>query len=439
MAGKKQDVNEPQGDAVETYLHDAHKRPILPSANESSNVHETEPPAVYEIDPHDIPRLRWYQKGDDTVKVPTFTIHQHEAVNPLRILKATLADTRNDPVQLDLFEQPEADRRRLRIEDVYAYNHTMQWINRMIAGDSLLVMNALLRHERLAGQVQCIYMDPPYGIKFGSNFMPTIHKRDVKDGKDEDLTREVQMVTAFRDTWKWGIHSYLSYLRDRLILMRELLAPTGSIFVQISMENVHRVRLLLDEVFGADNCVSMITYATTSGNESGTLDRAGDYLLRYAKDREKVKYHDLFKEKVFGGESSSAYKRVELADGTRMTISDWEKAHGRSLEDPRKEKCRAYALDNLTSQGKASVPQPFEFRGETYFPGSANHWKPNYPEGMRRLAEANRIDVGKPTIGYIRYFDDFPYIPLSNQWGTRLGRTSSAPKGRFTSSKPRRR
>ena len=277
--GKKAKVNEPQGDAADTYTHADHKRTILPAANETS-VHEAEQPEVYEIDPHDIPRLQWFQKGDDHVEVPTFTIHQHEAVNPLRILKATLADDRQGYIQEEMFEQTEADRRRLHMEDVYSYNHTMQWTNRMIAGDSLLVMNALLQHERLAGQVQCIYMDPPYGIKFGSNFMPTIHKRDVKDGKDEDMTAEPGMVTAFRDTWKWGIHSYLTYLRDRFILMRELLAPTGSIFVQISMENVHRVRLLLDEVFGPDNCVSMITYATTSGLTSSTLDRNGDYILR---------------------------------------------------------------------------------------------------------------------------------------------------------------
>lgn len=417
MAGKKHNVNEPQGDKPDTYLHDGHQRPILPSANESSSVHETEPPAVYEIDPHDIPRLQWYQKDEDHVEVPTFTIHQHEAVNPLRILRATLADTRNDPVQLDLFGLPEADRRRLRLEDVYAYNHTMQWTNRMIAGDSLLVMNALLRHERLAGQVQCIYMDPPYGIKFSSNFMPSIHKRDVKDGKDEDLTAEPEMVTAFRDTWKWGTHSYLSYLRDRLILMHELLAPSGSLFVQISMENVHRVRCLLDEVFGPDNCVSMITYATTSGNESGTLDRAGDYLLWYAKDREKVKYHELFKEKVFGGEGASSYKSVELSDGTRMSESEWERRHGRELADLKKEGCRAYTLDNLTSQGAASSPQPFEFRGKIYFPGAGKHWKPNYPEGIQRLAEAGRLDVSeKGRLGYIRYFDDFPFYAYTNNW-----------------------
>ena len=418
MAGKRHGVDESQGDAADTYLHPDYKRAVLPAANETGGVRETESPEVYEIDAHDIPRLVWFQKGEDAVEVPTFTIHQHEAVNPLRILKATFADQDRAPVQLDLFGLPEADRRRLRTEEIYAYNHTMQWTNRLIAGDSLLVMNALLRHERLAGQVQCIYMDPPYGIKFGSNFMPSIHKRDVKDGKDEDLTAEPEMVTAFRDTWKWGVHSYLSYLRDRLILMRDLLAPTGSIFVQISMENVHRVRCLLDEVFGPDNCVSMITYATTSGLASSTLDRNGDYILWYAKDREKVKYHDLFKEKEFGGEGAGEYKRVEFPDGTRMTISEWEKelGHPATLADLKESGCRAYRLDNLTAQGAANERQPFVFRGKTFYPGAAAHWKANYPEGMNRLAEANRIEPRANSLSYVRYFDDFPVMRYTNAW-----------------------
>lgn len=287
----------------------------------------------------------------------------------------------------------------------------------MIAGDSLLVMNALLQHERLAGQVQCVYMDPPYGIRFGSNFMPTIHRRDVRDGKDEDMTAEVQMVTAFRDTWQYGIHSYLSYLRDRLILMRDLLAPSGSLFLQISMDNVHRVRCLLDEVFGPDNCVSMITYATTSGNESGALDRAGDYILWYAKDKAQVKYHELFKEKVFGGEGSEAYKRIELADGQRMTIREWEIANDCTFNyKKRPNGSRVYRVDNLSSQGAAKEKQPFLFQDETYYPGSASHWKANYPEGMNRLASHKRLDVFGRTLSYVRYFDDFPLMKLSNLW-----------------------
>lgn len=415
---KKVVVNEPQGDAADTYLHADHERPILPAANETSDVHETEPPADYIIDPHNIPRLWWYQKGEDVVEVPTFTIHQHEAVNPMRILKATFEDDRQGYIQEEMFEQTEADRRRLRTEEVYSYNHTMQWTNRMIAGDSLLVMNALLQHERLAGQVQCIYMDPPYGIKFGSNFMPTIHKREVKDGKDEDMTAEPGMVTAFRDTWKWGIHSYLTYLRDRFILMRELLAPSGSIFVQISMDNVHRVRLLLDEVFGPENCVIMITYATTSAQDSSTLDRAGDYILWYAKDAKKVKSRKLYKDKPAWGGGMAAYKRVEFPDGTRKSLSDLEKELGHVVteKDLQRHHCRLYRFDNLASQGAASEEQPFDFQGQTFYPGKASHWKANYPEGMNRLANAKRLEVSGKTLSYVRYLDDFPVMKHSNFW-----------------------
>lgn len=430
--GKKAKVNEPQGDAAETYTHDDYKRTVLPAANETNSVHEVEPPAVYEIDPHDIPRLQWFNKGEDVEEVPTFTIHQHEAVNPRRILEATLADDRQGYIQEEMFEQTEFDRRNLRAEQIYSYDHTMQWTNRMIAGDSLLVMNALLQHERLAGQVQCIYMDPPYGIKFASNFMPNTNKLNLSDDKDENMTAEVQMVTAFRDTWKWGIHSYLSYLRSRLILMRELLAPSGSIFVQISMENVHRVRLLLDEVFGADNCISMITYATTRGNESDFLDRAGDYILWYAKDKNQTKRHKLYKDKIFGGEGSSGYKKIELADGTRMSIREWEKATGKEFEyHKRPVGSRVYQLGDLTSRRPAGAGdvQEFVFKGKVYTPG--NRTFQTSLAGLQRLAEVGRIDVSSNGgIGYVRYFNDFPYAPLSNHWGDTLGQNQLGPEGK---------
>ena len=240
------------------------------------------------------------------------------------------------------------------------------------------------------------------------------------------------MVTAFRDTWKWGIHSYLSYLRSRLILMRELLAPSGSIFVQISMENVHRVRLLLDEVFGADNCISMITYATTRGNESDFLDRAGDYILWYAKDKNQTKRHKLYKDKIFGGEGSSGYKKIELADGTRMSIREWEKATGKEFEyHKRPVGSRVYQLGDLTSRRPAGAGdvQEFVFKGKVYTPG--NRTFQTSLAGLQRLAEVGRIDVSSNGgIGYVRYFNDFPYAPLSNHWGDTLGQNQLGPEGK---------
>ncbi len=435
-AGKKKAVMDPNGPTVDTVEHKAHQRPVIPTIGHAPTKVEEVAPKIYQYDPHLDPQLEWAGKAEhDEVQVPCYALHQHEAVNPLRILKSTLFDAEAEkvPEQLDLFGISDRTRRRLREDEVFAYDHTMAWTNRMIAGDSLLVMNSLLERESLGGKVQCVYMDPPYGIKFGSNFMPNINKRDVRDGKDEDLSAEPEMIRAFRDTWELGIHSYLTYLRDRLQIIRELLTESGSCFVQISIENVHRVRLIMDEVFGPENCVSMITYATTSGNDSGALDRAGDYIVWYAKDKTKLKYHDLYKEKVFGGEGSSAYKKLEFADGTRMSISEWEKKNKRKVEFANLKQLgwRVYALDNLTSQGKASIPQPFEYQGKTFTPGNANHRKPNYPEGMMRLASANRIEVSsKGGINYVRYFDDFPYMPITNQWTDTLGQNQVGPEGK---------
>lgn len=310
------------------------------------------------------------------------------------------------------------------------YKHEEAWSNRMILGDSLNVMASLLENEGYRGRVQMVYIDPPYGIKFNSNWQPSTKTTNVKDGVD--LTREPEMVKAFRDTWKGGVHSYLAYLRDRLVLARDLLTDSGSCFVQISMDNVHRVRALMDEVFGADNCVSMISYATTSGNESATLDRAGDYILWYAKDKALVKYRDLYKKKELGGEGASAYKRVELPSGKRMSLSDWCKinAGGSTLADLAREGCRAHALDNLTSRtGSDSTRKPFVFRGQTFTIKGSGGWKSS-SEGLSRLDLANRVEQGKTTIGYIRYFDDFPCIPITNQWSDTLGQNQVGPEGK---------
>ena len=310
------------------------------------------------------------------------------------------------------------------------YKHEEAWSNRMILGDSLNVMASLLENEGYRGRVQMVYIDPPYGIKFNSNWQPSTKTTNVKDGVD--LTREPEMVKAFRDTWKGGVHSYLAYLRDRLVLARDLLTDSGSCFVQISMDNVHRVRALMDEVFGADNCVSMISYATTSGNESATLDRAGDYILWYAKDKALVKYRDLYKKKELGGEGASAYKRVELPSGKRMSLSDWCKinAGGSTLADLAREGCRAHALADLTSRtGSDSTRKPFVFRGQTFTIKGSGGWKSS-SEGLSRLDLANRVEQGKTTIGYIRYFDDFPCIPITNQWSDTLGQNQVGPEGK---------
>jgi adenine-specific DNA-methyltransferase len=250
----------------------------------------------YAYDPHLDPSLQWAGKAEHTsFEVQTVSLHVHERIDPRTIIQAVRKKNGNGFVQGSLFQSPE-ENPPLR-DAIEFYKHKHNWSNRLIAGDSLLVMNSLIEKEGLAGQVQMIYFDPPYGIKYGSNFQPFVNKRDVKDGKDEDLTQEPEMIKAFRDTWELGIHSYLTYLRDRLLLARDLLHESGSVFVQISDENVHLVRNLMDEVFGVENFVSLITFKKTTGNRSVLIDNINDYLLWYCKKKDAIRFRRLFESK----------------------------------------------------------------------------------------------------------------------------------------------
>jgi adenine-specific DNA-methyltransferase len=289
------------------------------------------------------------------------------------------------------------------------YRHEANWSNRMILGDSLNIMASLAERERLRGKVQMIYVDPPYGIKFGSNWQVSARKRDVKDGKLEDATREVEQIKAFRDTWEYGINSYLTYLRDRLTVARELLTESGSVFVQIGDENVHLVRCVLDEVFGSDNFVSLISFVTTSGfTQASALARNGDYLLWYAREVDSLKARTLWTE----ARDRQGYRWLLLPDGSYrgMTAREAEGA------DPLPSGALLYQPGDLQSQGAASEPQPFDYDGKTYRPAGNSHWKANYPDGMRRLAHAGRLHVAKNSLRYRRFLDDFPYQVRTNLW-----------------------
>jgi adenine-specific DNA-methyltransferase len=386
---------------------------------------DTDPDAgakrTYAYDPHLDPQLQWAGKAEHTsFEVPTVSLHVHERIDPRTIIEAVKRRNGDGPVQGSLFE---AERQEPLRQAVEFYKHAHGWSNRLIAGDSLLVMNSLLEKEGLAGKVQMVYLDPPYGIRYGSNFQPFVNQRDVKDGRDEDLTAEPEQIRAFRDTWELGIHSYLTYLRDRLLLARELLAESGSIFAQISDENVHHVRELMDEVFGAGNFVSVISFATTSGFQSTALARAGDYLVWYARDVKLLKFRQQFvPAQRNAGEGT--YRWLHLPDGTTRAMRKGEIEGSESLP----EGTRLYKPDNTISQGAAGEPQPFDFRGKTYLPPSNSHWKANYPEGMERLAAADRLHVAKNSLQYIRYADDFPWQALNNMWVDTL-------TGQFTESK----
>jgi adenine-specific DNA-methyltransferase len=387
---------------VEDYEHQDSKRTNNPPAGLAHLDREETPIRNFSYDPHVDPQLIWTGKSDrNEIDIPAPSIHVHEEHSAQKIV----GSIRKRRMQESLFDIDVLDPDKA----IEFYKHQLNWSNRMILGDSLIVMSSLLERERLAGVVQMIYIDPPYGIKYNSNFQPRIGSTDVRDKRDEDLTREPEMIQAYRDTWELGIHSYLTYLRDRVMVSRELLADTGSIFIQISEQNVHRVRLILDEIFGSENFVSMISYVTTSGfAQSTALGRSGDYILWYAKDISKAKFRTLWRK----NEEREGYEYAHLADGSWRRMTREEKTGQTSLP----EGSRIFAATTLTSQGAASTEQPYEIDGRVFRPGRNAHWKASYPEGMDKLVKSGRVVVFGNTPRYIRYADDFGYQPYTNLW-----------------------
>jgi len=366
------------------------------------------PKKKYKYDPHLDPQLIWSGKAEHTsFQVPTVSLHVHERIDACTIIDA-VKKKNGDGKQQSLFSFMD-ENPPLR-EAVEFYKHKHNWSNRMIAGDSLFVMNSLLEKEGMSDKVQMVYMDPPYGIKYGSNFQPFVNKREVKDGKDEDLTSEPEMIKAFRDTWELGIHSYLIYIRDRLLLAKKLLHESGSVFVQISDENVHLVRNILDEVFGVQNFVSLIAFTTTSGIPSKTLSRAGDYLIWYAKDKEKVKYRQLFNEKILNGDLSH-YNLVRLKDGTVRRLMKDELGNISLLPEGSK----LATSQSLTSQGESKTIQEVELEGKKFTPPPGQHWKTT-TAGIRKLHKEGRILFAGDSIRYLRYAEDFSVTPFTNNW-----------------------
>lgn len=293
------------------------------------------------------------------------------------------------------------------------YQHDQHWSNRMILGDSLQVMASLAERESLRGKVQCIFFDPPYGIKFNSNWQVSTQSRDVKDGKQVDISREPEQVRAFRDTWKDGVHSYLTYLRDRLTAMRDLLTESGSIFVQIGDENVHRVRALMDEVFGENSFVSQITFKVTTNLISGTLGRDSDFVLWYSKNRPTLKYRQLYRRRTLDDDVGARYSRYQESIGRRGVISNSKKTDAQLLAAG----ASIYRHDNVTSQGATpSGTVHFEFHGHRFHPGSARHWT-TAPNGLERLGKADRLGYPTPnSLAYVRFFEDFPVAEYTSVW-----------------------
>ncbi len=402
---KVEDLNHP--DATRINIPSAEFQPLLrqEELNPIQSVFERRNP---DLDP----QLVW--RGKDTVNwsdlvVQAPPLYIQERIRPKVLIddlrRQSASEAKQHQSQTDLF----ADFNGLPSADAKTefYQHDAHWSNRMILGDSLQVMASLAEREGLRGKVQCIYFDPPYGIKFNSNFQWSTTSRDVRDGNTGHITREPEQVKAFRDTWRDGIHSYLTYLRDRLTVARDLLHETGSIFVQIGDENVHRVRTLMDEVFGDGNFSSLISYATTSGFETSSLSRLGGYILWYAKDLRAMKYRPLYFQKNEESLKNSDYRNVELPDLTRMPISQVK---------PNNTKGRVFRFGDMTGQGASSSLQPFQFQGKQYLPPLSAHWKANYPNGIQRLAWSNRIQNRPSSLAYIRYIDDFGVMTYSNVW-----------------------
>ena len=416
---------------VEALRHEEATRTNIPTAEDRSVMHDDDRSPIevaYERRNRDLdPQLVWRGKDDQdkhdlVVQAPPLYIqekvHPKVLIDDLLRRRKTATGSEGSSVegfQYDLFDDfnglPEgADRTDF-------YEHDANWSNRMILGDSLQVMASLAEREGLRGKVQCIYIDPPYGIKFNSNFQWSTTSRDVRDGKADHITREPEQVRAFRDTWRDGVHSYLSYLRDRLEIARDLLADSGSVFVQIGDENVHRVRAVMDEVFGTENFVSQISFTKTAAANSpvarlNSLGSVTDFILWYAKDNERIKYRGLFQEKEITGQAGSAYRSMLLPGGERRRLRDSEALDERALPQG----ARIHRADNLTSPGWSdALSQPFGFQGRAYALSRNLHWKTT-PAGLNRLSKAQRIVASGRALSYVRFFDDFAVVPWQNVW-----------------------
>ena len=410
-------------------VHAEAKRVGIPTEEFADMESEVKPiPLRYPRNTDLDPQLVW--KGKDAqdaedLTVKAMPIYIQEKIHPRTIIEdlkresAGRARTPNAPEQMDFFSDFNGVPKGVNKMDFYHYEQN--WTNRMILGDSLQVMASLAEKENLRGKVQCIYFDPPYGIKFNSNFQWSTTSTNVKDGKD--MTQEPEMVKAFRDTWRHGIHSYLSYIRDRLVVARDLLADSGSIFVQISDENVHRVRSLMEEVFGEENFVNQIYFLKTTGagspGELTTIPSTGDYLLWFARDKSCYKFRKSLYPKVFSGNGGGEYRQICLQDGRLLSIADWIAEYDVNFDSIDEtlisQGARVYRVDNLTSQaGSENSRFPINCKGRTYRIDKGS-WKTN-EVGIKRLSKADRLIARPTSCGYKRYFEDFPAMTQTNLW-----------------------
>ena len=397
--------------SIETYAHIGKERANNPPVGlVTPDTDKDAGKKTYAYDPHLDPQLQWAGKAEHTsFEVPTVSLHVHERIDSRTIVEAVRKRNGAKP-QMSLFAAPEENPPIRQAIEFYKHRHN--WTNRLIAGDSLLVMNSLLEKEGLGGQVQMVYIDPPYGIRYGSNFQPFVNKRDVTDGKDEDLTQEPETIRAFRDTWELGIHSYLAYLRDRLLLARELLHESGSCFVQISDENVHHVRELMDEVLGSANFAGLIIARKTGGLGSGGLTAVADFIVWYCRNIEKRKYRKLYLDKIESGVSNQ-YKYARLPSGEDMSFSDPTDLPANS---------RIFSPTSLHTMyaGVESCLYKFEVNGKTFRLPPNRQWSTTLPN-MKRLIMAKRVFAKGSAPRFVRFLDDFPVSEVTTLWTDIMG------------------
>jgi adenine-specific DNA-methyltransferase len=408
---------------VETLTHEESSRKNIPTAEYQSVMRKDEASPVrvaYERRNRDLdPQLVWRGKDEQDwsdLVVPAPPLYIQEKVHPKALvddlLRQTAAGPKEAEDQFNLF----ADFNGLPSGDAKTefYQHDGNWTNRMILGDSLQVMASLAEREGLRGQVQCIYLDPPYGIKFNSNFQWSTTSRDVKDGNVDHITREPEQVKAFRDTWRDGIHSYLTYLRDRLTVARDLLSDSGSIFVQIGDQNVHRVRAVADELFGEENCISVITLKKTAGQDEKLLNNVADYILWFAKAKPSVKFRDLFDVRALNSQDLGQYSRIQLEDGTRRGLCNDDFDPSGTLRTA----ARPFQQIIATSSGHGgNTSYPVAFQGQVFRPTANRHWS-THPEGFDRLILSDRIAPSRTGLRYVRFFADFVAQTMNNVWTT---------------------
>ena len=365
------------------------------------------------------PFLNWAGKPERaSFEVPTVSLHTHERIDPRAVIERVRKTNTVNYEQLSLFKKEQITPENSAID---FYQHEKHWKNRLIAGDSLLVMNSLMEKEGMAGKVQCIYMDPPYGIKYGSNFQPWTNKRDVKDKKDEDLTAEPEMLKAFRDTWELRIHSYLSYLRDRLLLARELLTESGSCFVQISDENVHLVRNLMDEIFGKENFITQITFQKTGSLPSNYMSNVCDYLVCYARNKKIMKWNHLYIDRLSFPYLPKGYNFIEAENRDSYVPISKENNTIAYFEN---NKDVIFQSVSMESAGKSEVgSMELKIDGKTFKPRSNAHWKTTL-QGINNLHQKGRILFSKNSIRYKMMLQDFPVASLTNIWSDLMGATN---------------